>query len=408
VASIVGVMCVKIMGKSNPQSALMGGTYVAAGLTIIASFFIINQLGEDFVANDTTYKKLGIFWSLLAGILSGVGIGFISEYYTSSKFKPVKKLAENSQSGPAICITDGLAWGMKSVTLPAIFMVVAIMVSFMTAGFYGIAMAAFGMLATTGIIVSVDSYGPIADNAGGVAEMAQLPPEVREITDNLDAVGNTTAAIGKGFAIGSAAFAAVGLLAAYMIAAQIKMEDMALSDPKILCGLLLGGMFPYFFSSLLFKAVTDAAYKMIEEVRRQFKENPKILKGEDDPDTTSCVDIATKGAIQGMLIPGGLAIVLPVIIGLTLGKEALAGVLVGTIVSGVMLGITFANAGGAYDNAKKYIEEGHFGGKGSETHKATVVGDTVGDPMKDTVGPSINILLKLMAVISLVFAPLFV
>ncbi len=406
VASVIGITYVRVFGRSNPQSALMNGTYISAVLTGIATYLIVKNYGVPFVENGIQYSVLGPFYATISGVLSGIIIGFLSEYYTSNKYKPVRKIAEDSKTGPALTITTGLSVGMASTAVPVIALAIAVMLAHHFAGIYGVAMAALGMLATTGMVVAVDSYGPIADNAGGIAEMAELDPSVREITDNLDSVGNTTAAIGKGFAIGSAAFASLGLLAAYMKSANVDVAD--IKDPKVLAGLLIGGMFPFFISSMLFDAVSKSAFKMIEEVRRQFKEIPGLMEGKVLPDSAKCVDISTTGAIQGMLIPGALAIVTPAIIGFTLGPDALAGLLVGALITGVMLGIQMANSGGAMDNAKKYVEEGNLGGKGSETHKATIIGDTVGDPLKDTVGPSINILIKLMAVISLVLAPLFV
>ena len=406
VSSIVGIMFVRIVGKSNPQRSLMGGTYLSAALTGIATYFIVKNFGAEFTEEGKAYSLMGPFYATLCGVVSGAVIGFVSEYFTSTKYNPVKKLAEESQSGPALTVTGGISVGMASTAVPVIALAIAVMLSYHFAGIYGVAMAAVGMLATTGMVVAVDSYGPIADNAGGIAEMAKLDPTVRDITDNLDAVGNTTAAIGKGMAIGSAAFASLGLLVAYMKSAQVDVAD--IKNPRVLAGLLIGGMFPFLISSMLFKAVSKAASKMIEEVRRQFREIPGLMEGKVLPDSARCVDISTKGAIQGMLLPGSLALVTPVVIGLALGAEALAGLLVGALITGVMLGIQMANSGGAMDNAKKYVEEGNFGGKGSDTHKATVIGDTVGDPLKDTVGPSINILIKLMAVISLVLAPLFI
>ena len=404
-ASIVGILYIRVFSKGNPQSALMRGTYVAGILTIVGTYFVVRQLGSDFTADEVDYQRNGIFISTIIGVVSGTIIGFVSEFFTSAKYFPTRRIAANCESGPALTITEGLSVGMASCAIPTLVLAVAILLSYDQAGFYGVALAAFGMLATTGIIVSVDSYGPIADNAGGIAEMSHLDRSVREITDNLDSVGNTTAAMGKGFAIGSAAFAALGLLVAYMAVADVQSAE--LSDPKVLAGLLIGGMFPYFFSSTLFRAVTKSAFAMIEEVRRQFREIPGIMEGKAKPDYARCVTIATDGAIRGMLLPGGLAIVMPLAVGLSpLGKEGLTGVLVGALISGLMLGIQMANSGGALDNAKKYIEEGHHGGKGSDAHKAAIIGDTVGDPLKDTVGPSINILIKLMCVISLVFAPL--
>ena len=405
-ASIVGIFYIRAFAKNDPQKALMNGTYVAAGLTIAGTAVIVWLVGSDFTSPRGSFTKWGVFWATVVGVLAGGMIGFVSEYYTSHKYRPTQRIAENSRSGPALTVVEGLSVGMMSCTIPTIVLAIAIGLAYYAAGYFGIAMAAFGMLATTGIIVSVDSYGPIADNAGGIAEMAHLDRSVREITDNLDAVGNTTAAIGKGFAIGSAAFAATGLLVAFIATAEISLEDLALSDPHILGGLLVGAMFPYFFSSMLFGAVSKAAYAMIEEVRRQLRTIPGIMEGKAKPDYAQCVDIATKGAIKGMLLPGGIAIALPVFVGFLFGPELLTGLLIGSLVSGLMIGIQMANSGGAMDNAKKFIEEGNFGGKGSEAHKAAVVGDTVGDPLKDTVGPSINILIKLMAVIALVIAPL--
>lgn len=408
-ASIIGVMYVKLFAKSNPQGALMNGTYISAALTMAGIVAYAYYQGNEFTLDKVTYMWWGPAAACILGIISGAVIGFVSEYFTSSKYKPVQKLAEGAQSGPAIAVTEGTAVGMQSTALPLIVLAIAVVMAYYFCGMYGVAIAALGMLATTGMVVAVDSYGPIADNAGGIAEMAHLDPSVRKITDNLDAVGNTTAAIGKGFAIGSAAFAAIGLLSAFMLAAKLDPLHVSLLDPKILAGILIGGMLPFLFSSMLFRAVGKCAYAMIEEVRRQFREIPGLKEGQEGvhPDSTTCVAIATSGAIRGMMLPGILAIIVPVIMGVVLGAAGLAGMLVGAIVTGVMLGIQTANSGGAMDNAKKYIEEGHFGGKGSEAHKAAVVGDTVGDPLKDTVGPSINILIKLMCVISLVLAPVF-
>ncbi|MFP6617353.1 MAG: sodium-translocating pyrophosphatase, partial [Candidatus Hydrogenedentota bacterium] len=410
VASAIGVMYVKIFASSNPQKALMNGTYVSAGLTIIGAGIYAKTAGTSFVLQGETYEWWGPFVAAVMGIVSGSLIGFVSEYYTSGKYGPVKKIAEGCQQGPAITITEGTAVGMQSTAMPVLILAVSVVLAFQFCGIYGIAIAALGMFATTGMVVAVDSYGPIADNAGGIAEMAKLDPKVREITDNLDAVGNTTAAIGKGFAIGSAAFAAIGLLSAFMVSAGLEAADVSLLDPKILAGILVGGMLPFLFSSMLFRAVGDCANKMIEEVRRQFREIEGLREGVEgvEPDSKTCVDIATKSAIKGMMVPGVLAVVFPIAAGIILGGPGLAGMLVGSIVTGVMLGISTANSGGAMDNAKKYIEDGNFGGKNSDAHKAAVVGDTVGDPLKDTVGPSINILIKLMCVISLVLAPLFV
>ncbi|MGC8846852.1 MAG: sodium-translocating pyrophosphatase, partial [Candidatus Hydrogenedens sp.] len=410
VASVIGVFYVKFFAKNDPQSALMWGTYVSAGLTIIGVLLLGRMIGTNFNLDGTAYQWWGPPVACILGIISGVIVGFTSEYFTSGKYKPVQRLAEEAQSGPAVAVVGGTSIGMLSTAIPTIILALAVILAYKVGGMYGIALASLGMLATTGMVLSVDAYGPIADNAGGIAEMSGLDPSVRKITDNLDAVGNTTAAIGKGFAIGSAAFAAIGLLSAFMLSAKLDTSKVSLIDPKILAGCLIGGMIPFVFCSLLFGAVSKNAYAIIAEVRRQFKEIPGLKEGKEDvmPDSKKCVDIATQSAIKGMMVPGILAIIIPVVIGFGLGAPALAGFLVGAIITGVMLGIQMANSGGAMDNAKKYIEEGHFGGKGSEAHKAAVVGDTYGDPLKDTAGPSINILIKLMCVIALVLAPLFI
>lgn len=399
-SSVIGVLWVRLAKVKDPQKALNGGTYLAAILMIIGSFFIITSWGSAY----GDYMRLGPFWAIVAGVLAGLIIGKVSEYYTSGKYNPVKELARSCQSGPAVAIVNGLSLGMLSTVVPVVIIAVVTLASFMVAGMYGVAVAALGMLSILGITLAVDSYGPVVDNAGGIAEMAKLPSKVRRITDKLDAVGNTTAAIGKGFAIGSAAFASLGLITAYMAVTGI---SLSLTDPKLIAGLLIGGMVPYLYGSLLARGVGRLAFEIVTEVRRQFKEIPGLMKGTGKADSARCVDIATRGALHSMMLPGVLAIAIPVAMGVFLGPVALGGFLMGALVVGLQLGIQTANTGAALDNAKKYIEEGYFGGKGSEAHKASVIGDTVGDPLKDTVGPSINILIKLMSVIALVLAPLF-
>jgi len=411
-ASICGIFYVKQFARSNPQSALMNGTYISAVLSIAGIFLFAKYAGTSFSVGGVTYAWWGPLAACMLGIVSGSVVGFVSEYFTSADYGPVKALAKRCETGPATAVVEGTAIGMQSTGVPVLVLALAVIASYYVCGVYGVALAALGMLATTGMVIAVDAYGPIADNAGGISEMAGLDPEVRKITDHLDSVGNTTAAIGKGFAIGSAAFAAIGLLSAFIMASEAaagKSYGLSLADPIILAGLLIGAMLPFLFSSMLFRAVGFCADTMIQEVRRQFRDIPGLREGKEGvfPDSRTCVDIATKGALRGMLLPGALAILVPVAMGLILGTEALAGMLVGAIATGVMLGIQTANSGGAMDNAKKYIEDGNHGGKNSEAHKAAVVGDTVGDPLKDTVGPSINILIKLMCVISLVLAPLF-
>ena len=401
-ASIIGVMFARSSKSQNPQAALNSGTYIGGAIVIAAAAYLSNSL----------FGSLDAFWAIAAGLLVGMIIGKITEIYTSADFGSVKKIAQQSETGPATTIIAGLAVGMYSTFWPMLFICIGVIVSFFVMGgatnggmgLFGISLAAVGMLSTTGLTVAVDAYGPIADNAGGIAEMSELDESVRDITDKLDAVGNTTAANGKGFAIGSAALTALSLFVSFAETAGITKNGINILDASVVVGLFIGGMLPFMFSALTMSSVGKAANKMIEEVRRQFKEKPGILKGTEKPDYTSCVGISTQAALHEMIVPGIMAVLVPLVIGFLLGAEALGGMLAGSLVSGVMMAVFMANAGGAWDNAKKFIEGGFAGGKGSEAHKAAVVGDTVGDPFKDTSGPSINILIKLMTIVSLVFA----
>ncbi len=395
IASIIGTWIVRGSRRSDPSAALKTGQYAASGIVIVAAF----------IASRLIFNAFNAALAIIAGLIVGVLIGSVTEIYTSDKYASVKKIAAQSETSAGTTIISGLATGMLSTVAPMILVCLGIFIANQLMGLYGIALAAVGMLSTTGITVAIDAYGPIADNAGGIAEMAGLDESIRDITDKLDSVGNTTAAIGKGFAIGSAALTALALFVSY--AEAVDLEAIDLMDARVIIGAFIGGTLTFLFSAMTMESVSKAAYKMIEEVRRQFREFPGILKGTAKPDYASCVSISTKAALHEMYVPGILAVVVPLATGLILGTQALGGLLAGSLITGVLMAIFMSNAGGAWDNAKKYIESGHYGGKGSEAHKAAVVGDTVGDPFKDTSGPSINILIKLMTIVSLVFAPLF-
>ena len=395
IAAIIGSLLVKSIGNSDPHKALKTGEYSATALVVVCSLVLSRIFFGNFMAAFT----------IITGLLVGVLIGAVTEIYTSGDYRFVKKIAGQSETGSATTIISGIAVGMQSTAVPILLVCVGVLISNKLMGLYGIALAAVGMLSTTGITVAIDAYGPIADNAGGIAEMAGLDKNVRDITDKLDSVGNTTAAIGKGFAIGSAALTALALFVSY--AEAVKLTTIDILNAHVIVGLFIGGMLTFLFSAMTMESVSKAAHQMIEEVRRQFREKPGILKGTDRPDYASCVSISTKAALREMFLPGLMAVLAPLATGLILGPSALGGLLTGALVTGVLMAIFMSNSGGAWDNAKKYIEEGHHGGKGSDSHKAAVVGDTVGDPFKDTSGPSINILIKLMTIVSLVFAPLF-
>ena len=398
ICSLLGILSVRMFADRSPDVALRFGTIGSAIIFIVAAYFVITSMGAS----------AGVWGAVLVGAIGGIIVGLVTEYYTGGA--PVRKIAKDGETGPATIMISGLATGMQSVAIPVLTIAAIIFFANMFAGLYGVGMAAVGMLATVGITMAIDAYGPVADNAGGIAEMAEMGPETREITDSLDEVGNSTAAIGKGFAISAAALAALALISAYI--AKVSNGDptfvLAINDPMVLVGMFIGGIFPFLVSAMTMTAVGDAAFEMIVEVRRQFKEIPGLLEGKAKPDTARCVDIATRAALRRMILPGSLAVLAPVVIGFGLGPKALGGMLGGALICCVMMALMMANAGGAWDNAKKYVEKGNLGGKGSDVHKAAVVGDTVGDPLKDTSGPSMNILINVMAIVSLVIAPLLI